>query len=210
MTVIATSYSSIDEVWADSYLSPSLQKPKSTKKKNKSNANNLPPMKDPICELYETGTHTLDDADLVSFANKYFESHGNGERYDAHSKARYQIPRMEGRDDQPKVVDIDVHPQSSDMLSAPVRDNIPPKQHHRKKHHTDDDDSDYSSDSEEDTYRYNSRHKDSYDVKESFEDDMFGRKNSSFGQIDLILYIISGIILIFMMDQFVKIGLLLQ
>ena len=206
MTVIATSYSSIDEVWADSYLSPSLQKPKTSKKKNKTSQQQLPPMKDPICELYETGTHTLDDSDLVSFANKYFESHGNGERYDSHNKSKYQIPRMEGRDEQPKVIDVDVHPPM--IAAAPVRDNIqPPKRHNTY----DDEASEYSSDSEE-NYRYNAKKEpsSSHAIKESFEDDMFGRKNSSFNQMDLILYIISGIILIFMMDQFVKIGQLLR
>ena len=206
MTVIATSYGSIDEVWADSYLSPSLQKPKVSKKKNRGNSQ-LPPMKDPICELYETGTHTLDDTDLVSFANKYFESNGSGDRYDHYNKTKYQVPRMEGRDEQRKVIEIDVHPQPSDMSSAPVRDNIKPK----PKPHMEDD-YDYQSDAsqEEETYRFNQKKEASYDVKESFEDDVFGRKNSSFGHIDLILYIISGIILIFMMDQFVKIGQLLR
>ena len=51
-------------------------------------------------------------------------------------------------------------------------------------------------------------------VNEDFyEDDYFASKRSRKGNmayLDLILYVVSGIILIFVMEQFVKIGLLLQ
>jgi hypothetical protein len=46
------------------------------------------------------------------------------------------------------------------------------------------------------------------DLADDDERDYEGK--SGFAFIDLLLYIISGIILIFMMEQFVKIGLLLQ
>ena len=44
------------------------------------------------------------------------------------------------------------------------------------------------------------------DYVEEYEDS----KTSNFAFIDLLLYIVSGIILIFVMEQFVKIGILLQ
>lgn len=48
------------------------------------------------------------------------------------------------------------------------------------------------------------------DIEESFTDDFYSSKKTNNGYLDLILYIVSGIILIFILEQFVKIGLLLQ
>lgn len=187
MTVIATSYSSIDEVWADSYLSPQLQKPK----KNKSLK---AVQKDPLCDLYEMGNNTTyDDTDLVSFANKYFEKH---------QKIKHQKPRMQTRDVQPRVVDVDIPDELPFNESAPVREP-PPRTPELQQERFDADDSE-----SEDNYNYRPSKS---ATKETFhEDDMFGRKNTTFNQMDLVLYIISGIILIFMMDQFVKIGQLMK
>lgn len=189
MTVLSTSYSSIDEVWADSYLAPQLQKPK----KNKSLK---AVQKDPICELYEMGHTSYDDsADLVSFANKYFEQH---------NKVKYQKPRMNERERQPVQVDV---PEDFPPFSEPqpVRDRVmdeKPVDRYME--------DSYVSDTESE-YNYAQPKREKYVAnKELFEEDMFNKKNNSFNQIDLILYIISGVILIFMMDQFVKIGQLMK
>jgi hypothetical protein len=52
------------------------------------------------------------------------------------------------------------------------------------------------------------------DVNESFMDSIYNNKtngkSSSMAFLDLLLYIVSGIILIFVMEQFVKIGVMLQ
>lgn len=200
MTVITASYSSIEEAWADSYLSPSIQKPKSKKSSKK---RDLPPPVDPICDLYEMGGH--DDADLVKYANSYYETH---------EKSKYQKPRMLEREKQPKVIDVDV---PEDLLyGAPVRP-MPSSPENRisppPRPVPQEPDSDAES---EDNEIPNERQKNEmiyYDSKEAYQsddDDAWAQKNRVFNHFDLALYIISGIILIFMMEQFVKIGLMLK
>lgn len=195
MTVINTAYSSIEEAWADSYLSPSLQKNKSSKKSSKTTKPSLPPIKDPICDLYEMGGH--DDADLVKFANSYFETH---------EKSKFQKPRMLEREPQPKVIEIDVPEDLS--FGAPVRASKPqalPEPVH------DDDNSDNGSD-DEPALSSTQRNMMYYDAKEPYQsdDDEWTKKNKDFNHFDLALYIISGIILIFMMEQFVKLGAMMR
>jgi hypothetical protein len=193
MTVTNTSYSTIEEAWADTYLSPSIQK--KSKKKRSSDS----PMSDPICDLYEMGNNNnYDDSDIVSYANKFYEKH---------EKAKYQKPRMHEREKLPKVVDIDV---SDDIAyGAPfnrvLREEAPQKQ------------VTFSDEDEEDEIeRYiqpsKKREKLMYDTNEYYgeDDDNFNKRDQSFNYFDIFLYIISGIILIFMMDQFVKIGTLMK
>lgn len=195
MTVINTAYSSIDEAWADSYLTPSLQKPKSSKKSKNNKQPALPPMTDPICDLYEMGGH--DDADLVRFANSYYETH---------EKSKYQKPRMLEREPQPKVVEIDVPADLS--FGSPVRAAKPPPPPPQKTEYDDDSDEEQDQEMEPSIKRQPIY----YDSKEPYQDDDsdWTKKNREFNHFDLALYIISGIILIFMMEQFVKLGAMMR
>lgn len=205
MTVFNTTYSTIEEAWADSYLSPSLQK-KPKKKKSVEN-----PMSDPICDLYEMGNNSYDDNDLVSYANKFYEKH---------EKAKYQNAMMSDREKLPKVVDIDVSddiaygaPFNRDVLKQ-QHDDPPSKQsppnNYNDRYSARYEDIDDASDEYKPEIR--KREKVMYDTREYYgeDDDEFGKKNQSFNYFDIALYIISGIILIFMMDQFVKIGMLMK
>lgn len=174
MTVYNTSYSSLDEVWADSYLSPNLQK--KTKKKR------TPPQSDPLCDLYNMGNSHYQENDLISFANKYYEQH---------EKAKYQKPRMMD-DDEPR----EKSPVYVDVEAEHVRPEFP--------------DEDYAM--ERDLNAANkAREKDRlyFHTKEYYTNDG-DEKTSTFLMYDVILYIISGIILIFMMEQFVRIGTMLS
>ena len=184
-----TSYSTIEEAWADSYLSPTLQK--KTKKKRAST------QPDPICELYEMGNNHYDEYDIISYANQFYEKH---------EKAKYQKPRMHEREKLPKIVDIDV----SDDISYPPMQPEPASQPEEPKNMIS-----YEDDSEDEVYepspRQTPRDNIIYDTKEYYDDNTdFGKKNQSFHVFDILLYITSGIILIFMMEQFVKIGTLLR
>lgn len=192
MTVTNTSYSTLEEAWADTYLSPSLQKKPKKKRSPES------PMSDPICDLYEMGNNNnYDDSDIVSYANKFYEKH---------EKAKYQKPRMNEREKLPKVVDVDV---SDDIAyGAPFNRQTAPPQ---KQVSFIDDEGE-----EEDIERYieptRKREKVVYDTNEYYgeDDEDFSKRDQSFNYFDIFLYIISGIILIFMMDQFVKIGMLMK
>lgn len=233
MTVITTSYSSLDEVWADSYLSPALQK-KSKKKKP-------PPHSDPICDLYAQSTgNYANETDIISYANQFYEKH---------EKAKYQRPQMLSREKLPKVVEIDVQddipfvPNAGGLAPAnrkieyaePIKSNDE-VQHFSEPYeiyqneenngvealeNNSDDDFTQPSDSKEvhrrtkDTYDPPPmREKIHYNTREYYDDDddvsEFAKKNTSFNYFDIILYIISGVILIFVMEQFVKIGVLLR
>ena len=202
MTVFNTTYSTIEEAWADSYLSPSLQK-KPKKKKSIEN-----PMSDPICDLYEMGNNSYDDSELVSYANKFYEKH---------EKAKYQNAMMNDREKLPKVVDIDVSddiafgaPFNRDVLKQ-QQDMPLDKQKNMNSNYIDRSKGVKYEDDEDDIIPQR-REKILYDTREYYgdDDDEFGKKNQSFNYFDIALYIISGIILIFMMDQFVKIGMLMK
>lgn len=197
MTVINTSYSSIEEAWADNYLAPSLQK--KPKKKR------APAQSDPICDLYDMGNNHYEESDIVSYANNF---------YDKHEKAKYQKPRMQERERLPKVVDIDV---SDDVAyGAPVKEKqvrfavendeeqSATKEDIKRMLEESDDDEDY--------IKGKARERVIYDTKEYYEDDEsgFNQRDKSFSYFDIVLYIISGVILIFMMEQFVKIGTMMR
>jgi hypothetical protein len=197
MTVTSTTYSSIEEAWADNYLSPSLQK-KPKKKRS-----------DPICELYENGYayphYSQEDSDIVSYANKYF---------DKYNKSKYQKSKMHTREKQPKHVEI------SPDYDLPLADaDIPPrdsKQVIEKYNWMPDEDED------DDDFTQPHEHKEEYEAepprprrakhREAFDDEDFQKEycNTGFNHSDLALYVVSGIIMIFMMEQFVKIGVSLR
>lgn len=163
MTVINTSYSSIEEAWADSYLSPSLQK--KPKKKRQ------PPQADPICDLYNSRDLAYDDTDIVSYANKFYE------------KSQYQHPMMEQRE-MPKTIHIDASEPDEVPVSAPYQEEEMPTRPRERVY---------------------------YDTKEGYDDEEhYETKSNNMDYFDIILYIISGILLIFMMEQFVRIGMLLS
>lgn len=204
MTVYNTSYSSIDEAWADSYLSPSLQKKQKKKKP--------PPQSDPICDLYAMGTNHYTDTDIVSYANRYNEAYD--QKFDKHEKARYQHPMMDtGREKLPKVVDIDVSddisygaPFNRDVKVVPKADQEAEPE--RPLYEPQDEDDEYAVAAPPPRRKDPMRRAEA--LLESYEDDEFYKKNASFNYLDMALYVISGIILIFMMEQFVKIGALLR
>ena len=192
MTVTSTNYSSLDEAWGENF---NQQKPTKKEKRKK--------IVDPICELYEMGNNNgYNDNDLVSYANDYFE------KYD---KTKYQ----RAMNDENNEV-LPHAPQSHEMRERPVR-QVAISSGRNSYDVTDEDD--ISGDAivqrpmprarevprvekPQESFRGHSQNR--YDN----EDDE--PVSQSFAFIDLLLYIVSGIILIFVMEQFIKIGLLLQ
>lgn len=205
MTVISTTYSSIDEVWSNNYLSPQIQK-KPKKKRT-------PPQSDPICDLYEMGQNNYTDNDIITFANNY--------RYENADKSKYQKPMMDESAsatprEKSKYVTIEngkynydvsddtdePQPYSASMFKEQ------PKQSSQS-HHTDLEEPSLSkfADAEE---KYVQERPKRIEYYKQYDEDYDNQTQSNFNYLDLMLYIISGVILIFMMEQFVKIGMLLH
>jgi hypothetical protein len=253
MTVFNTGYSTIDEAWGESYLSPSLQQ-----KRKKKNRDSPPKQSDPICDLYAMGnTHYADD-DIISYANQYYEQH------DTHNKVHYQKPMMRDRENRENRKSFQIRDESVYAYGAPYDYDMSgnpgqvdrgvqgtqgsqsnqssqsnQERESRRMPYQQDDQNDQSDQPMEErkrnmpVYTYEmdeptpelsmrepqyapvvqSRRNKRYDSQEYYmgsEDPDYYRRNSGFNMMDISLYIISGIILIFMMEQFVKIGLLLQ
>jgi hypothetical protein len=167
MTVTSTNYSSLEEVWGDTFS----QKKKEKRKK----------VVDPICELYEMGNNNgYTENDLVNYANSYF---------DRHDKNVYQRPVN------------DTYTRERPVKHVSVRSNGD----------IEDDkefvDTDHSISTPLPRTSHPSSHPNSQPNHMNYDDEEYAPK---FAFIDLLLYIVSGIILIFVMEQFVKIGMLLQ
>lgn len=221
MTVLNTSYSTIDEAWGEAYLSPSLQQKK--KKKRSTEGAKAAAQSDPICDLYAMGNNNYNEDDIVSYANQYFEKH---------DKSSWQQPMMRNREP-PKMVELKdggvyaygapfEHDDTPLAPEVPRRSSTPPLTFH-------DPDEDASMDNEPprrvtsappaprvqyedaDPLPYSRSQRRLVDTHEYYVDDpYYNKRDKAFNWMDIALYIISGIILIFMMEQFVKIGLLLQ
>ena len=220
MTVTSANYSSIEEVWGEQF--PAASKSKKEKRKK---------IPDPICELYEMGNNNgYTENDLITYANNYFERQDKGKNRDYQRSMNDLVTVFDNtpssntpqasvyRENPSRYVDVNAHntyydtteddedthqiQQYKDATSrknvsiAPAPMNISetgytptysrqPTQAHKK-------------------YQYSQVNDDDY--VEEYEDN----KTGSFAFIDLLLYIVSGIILIFVMEQFVKIGMLLQ
>lgn len=155
MTVTSTNYSSLEEVWGETFS----QKKKEKRKK----------VVDPICELYEMGNNNgYTENDLVSYANSYF---------DRHDKNVYQRPVNDTYTRERPVKHVNVRSNGDIEDEKEFADNTPPPTRISNPSHMHYDEEEYA---------------------------------PKFAFIDLLLYIVSGIILIFVMEQFVKIGMLLQ
>lgn len=183
MTVRSANYSSLDEVWGESFNSSS-NKPKKEKRKK---------VVDPICDLYQMGNNTgYNDNDLVSYANNYFE------KYD-------KTPYNRTMNGHVQIKDTD-------------EDDVLPKREKPVRQVSFSDDREMYDVSDADDVPIVSEPKVKQSPKEQFfsskyyhdDDDEPNNTSTNFAFIDLLLYVISGIILIFVMEQFVKIGLLLQ
>lgn len=184
MTVRSANYSSLDEVWGDAFNSSS--KPKKEKRKK---------IVDPICDLYQMGNNTgYSDNDLVSYANNYF---------DKHDKTTYNRTMNNHVNDYVRSQeDTDVLPKRE----RPVR-QVTISDDRETYDVTDDDDVQV-----EEEPKMKNQPKEQFYSSRYYNDDNEEPENTTthFAFIDLLLYVISGIILIFVMEQFVKIGLLLQ
>lgn len=186
MTVRSANYSSLDEVWGESFNSSS----KTTKKEKRKK------IVDPICDLYQMGNNSgYNDNDIVNYTNNYFE------KYD---KTPYQRTM-------------------NDNIN--VNDDVMPKKYSRERpvrevSITDDrqtydvSDSDDIPETHEAVVKYTPKQKPTEKFLPSryYQDDNEEPETTTnnVAFVDLLLYVISGIILIFVMEQFVKIGLLLQ
>lgn len=178
MTVTSTNYSSLDEVWGESFNGSS--RPKKEKKKK---------VHDPICELYEMGNNNgYSENDLVSYANNYFEKYDKSKYQKSMNDDNSVLPREKPM----RHVDISADKRNYDVSDEDeeVQRPITPQKYAMKKEYV---------------------HNTPRTMKQQHTfDDEEESQNTGFAFIDLLLYIVSGIILIFVMEQFVKIGLLLQ
>jgi hypothetical protein len=192
MTVRNTNYSSLEEVWGDL---PSSSKQRDSKDSNKrkerkdkrERTEQPPKVVDPICELYEMGNYRgYNENDIINFANDYHDKYLEKDSNRAHNK------HFDDEDDQQEYREYtqdhekgyEKEYEKENTRNQPMQSKTLERnveQHHRSASKT--------------------QH------RPVFEEDT---KQNEFAFIDLLLYIVSGIILIFVMEQFVKIGLLLQ
>jgi hypothetical protein len=186
MTVRNTNYSSLEEVWGDLPSSSKQRDGKDSSKrkerKDKRERTEPPKVVDPICELYEMGNYRgYNENDIINFANNYHDKYLEKDNNRAHNK------HFDDEDEQ--------------------------QDYHREYNR------EYNQDNDKEYEKGNTRNQPiqskilernvekQHKNRPVFEEDT---KQNEFAFIDLLLYIVSGIILIFVMEQFVKIGLLLQ
>jgi hypothetical protein len=196
MTVHNTGYSTFEEAWGEPFLSPNLQKKKKKKQTYEDQS-------DPICDLYAMGNNNYNDNDIVSYANQF---------YDKYDKSQYQKPMMKNRErENPKMVDV--RDGSVYAYGAPYAETIqlPSTSAPRPQENVETEE-----EVEIPQLRRPAPRQDPNVLRETQEfymgeeDPDYYHKDSAFNMMDIILYILSGIILIFMMEQFVKIGMLLN
>lgn len=231
MTYFNTGYSSIEEAWGEPYLSPNLQK----KKKKKSMDQQI--NEDPICELYAMGNNHYQDSDIVNFANQYYDKHDkpkfqkpmmekrepqNPKTVDIRDGSVYAYGAPYDQDVQKQVREDAVRrmapmPQQTRtyeddaQIQYNTRDYVDMREEMRNDT-GDDEPSDivYEERPTKPSSKITKTLRDTQEFYMSEEDPEYFRKDSAFMWMDMMLYIISGIILIFMMEQFVKVGMLLH
>jgi hypothetical protein len=192
MTVRNTNYSSLEEVWGDSGMTkPDTSKhSKRTKDKREKREKTEPPkVVDPICELYEMGNYRgYNENDIITYANEYHN------KYFEHDKQFDTEPPRYAKNDEEQIRGEANYYSKDDQVGSQQRAVVierpskPPSQ-------------------QDVTASYPRRQK---EPKYNYDDEDGYAGYTEFAFIDLLLYIISGVILIFVMEQFVKIGLLLQ
>lgn len=211
MTVTSTNYCSIDEAWGDL-----------TGGKKKDNKRRKQPVQDPICDLYESRANTSAysaENDLVRFANDYYNRSSNGQENNI-------------RETTPKTVKINAAESMYDLSSNNANKSVFEKQFEMKLPPMYDVKEEAEADEEEevmppmpkvdmrrqqpmpsttpqiDTYN----NFDNYDESSNYQEMKRHHytRYSNLQILDLILYVVSGIILIFLLEQFVKIGIHLQ
>lgn len=201
MTVLSSNYSSIEDAWG--YLNPELQPKNQKKKKNK----------DPICELYNSkgNSSVYTDADLVAYTNKYNE---------LYNKSDFQNPiGTRGRESNPKHIDLPISPSGPETRmdlessfdfqpSQLVKEeyDLPKPPSHRVHGEYASQEQEYNITDEERTYpeNYFPRTSQEYGLPQHHK--YIDYEKNDINYLDLLLYIISGIILIFLLEQFVKLG----
>jgi hypothetical protein len=242
MTVITTSYSTIDEAWGD--LTGKVKKDKDSNRRKKSPV-------DPLCELYQSkASQSFNDTDLVRYANEYNDKY----RYQRNMKPppmtyeeqpreppvkqvvvkrpeqnpstnnnalfekQFEIklpPLYDGGDECP-VIAPSVTSEWEPYLAGQHRKNrvvMEEESYHEPMSHEVIQEEEYiPSSSQVQKYVPPPRGENYFDtLDESFgyQEEIKG-KYTNMHMLDLILYIVSGIILIFVMEQFVRIGVNMQ
>lgn len=185
MTVRNTNYSSLDEVWGDTQSLTASTSSKNGKRKDKKERRERvepPKVVDPICELYEMGNYRgYNENDIINYANEYHNKYLEKE-----NKPTYSPKSNITYDHDEYEYDEQEYRQKPSIVNNQESNSLPSQQ------------------------------KDNHDVhrrdKKKYIDDDEGiaKEHNEFAFVDLLLYIISGVILIFVMEQFVKIGILLQ
>ena len=192
MTVTNTGYSSLEEVWGESFYPSDKKKPKKKK------------VVDPICELYEMGNNNgYTENDLVSFANSYYDKQEKNDKNERYEKSKFQRSMNDDVDHEPRerpVRNVAIN-ERRNVYDVSASDDIEVEHHIAETSERVPKTMYKPTQATPQTKAYKNYH-------ELHEDEEEPRNGFAF--IDLLLYIVSGIILIFVMEQFVKIGLLLQ
>jgi hypothetical protein len=202
MTVLSTNYATIDEVWGTSFVEPTKPLKKKTKK---TSHDALSTSSDPICELYSNKLGNYTESDLVKYANDQASYQRSmkpqqltqeylDDKMSREPKQPNEIPEYEKQFDMylPNMYD-DIDEISYDNAHAPTKNidmmNVSGKaipntpQPHPTMRHV---------------------------FEQNYQKNEFRNYKKETNKLDIFLFIVSGIILIFLMEQFIKIGSILH
>lgn len=217
MTVMNTTYCSIDEAWGD--LTGNAKK-QNRKKKTSFPQQEEALIQDPICDLYEARANASAynaETDLVRFANEYYDKSAYQRTNRTQSMAHEDVVR----EPSPKSIMVSgekalfegqfeaklppMHNNSASMETYAEEEQRPKYKPSRS----------FATTSEETVapeqtrrryYNEEEQHHSTYPpLQESYS-----KQSTTLHILDIILYVISGIILIFLLEQFVKIGMYMQ
>lgn len=191
MTVSSINYASIDEVWGSPFNETKQSKKKSSKVKQP-----VQDTTDPICDLYESKLGDYRESDLINTADQTYPTF---QRTMKPQKSSYEydnkkMSREPAKVEYEKQFDMYLPNMYDDIDEVSVENLIPP-----------------SKPLKEEIQQQIDRKE---ILENTFNSNQHLQKMSTYkkeaNKLDIFLFIISGIILIFLMEQFIKIGAILH
>ncbi len=221
MTVLSTNYATIDEAWGVPFFeqkkkkkSPRVQDPPMNQN-NKSNtndtidANDTIDTTDPICELYSSKLGNYTEQDLVKYANEQYNKIPFQRTMKPQSMTQEALDKKVSREplsksEYEKQFDVYLPNMYDDIDEASYEPILKPNK-------VDNSASSNNSNIKKDENMENKKKMDMMETSyQNYEKMRMMRENTKeTNKLDILLFIISGILLIFLMEQFIKIGMLI-
>jgi hypothetical protein len=215
MSPFSANYSSLDEVWGDGFAGATTKK---SKKSGGGSTGSRKWPKDPLCELYELGSSpskAYTENDIMEYVNS---AGGGADNYSKVDFVQSPMPEsrepLEIREPMESVREPGESMESAREPSESAREPIEPVHAPRQAQESDDEE-EYAkaaappppppAQNQDDVMDFMG-----YIDKKMAEEKAKRPTNPLMPLADVSLFVISGIILIFMMEQFVKVGMSLK